>query len=237
MTLEDQIRRYATDVVGPPVGDPPLDIPGASPGRGRWILAAALVLFIASVGFLALRPSGRATAPPATTEPLTEPTSWGGAFGSCAPGLPGVAVQGADGQGLCVGVEHSPDGAGIALVVNGTTAANWTYDTCAAADAASTIETIGEVSGSNADGRAASFWQVPSDVARFVVHLADGTQVVAETFTLPGVDGVSYAAAWLPPGDAQQGPLDLYSADGTPYTLTSGDGRIQPGCPGSELQQ
>lgn len=71
ITLEDQIRRYATDVAGPAVGEPPADLLAFTRPRhrGRWVLVAALALFIAGLAYVAT--SSHDTSSPAVTTPET----------------------------------------------------------------------------------------------------------------------------------------------------------------------
>jgi hypothetical protein len=113
-TIEEQIRRYAVDVAGPPVGDVPADLGavGARHHIGRWILVAALALFIAGLGYVAAQTSDSSSPPVATTPETTAPldptfVAQRAGIGSCSEdgGSVGMRLEGSAADGLCVTAE------------------------------------------------------------------------------------------------------------------------------------
>lgn len=115
-TIEEQLRRYAVQKVGPAVGEPPADLPLSARGRGRIALVAAMVAFIAGAGLLALRAGVTEPSAPAGRSPdepyletatqlgvdLSNPVSLPAGPATCGGGTVGVELTGPQGAGLCV---------------------------------------------------------------------------------------------------------------------------------------
>jgi hypothetical protein len=112
ITLEEQIRRYATDVAGPAAGEPPTDLfdLGRPRHRGRWLLVAALAVFVAGISWIAVRPGEHGQTPSVDTVAPTPPTtllavrSGPAGSGPCSAdgSASGTMLEGPDGEGLCV---------------------------------------------------------------------------------------------------------------------------------------
>ncbi len=72
--IEEQVRRYAVDVAGPPLGGSPADLAQAGRARrrgSRWVLAAALALFVTGAGLVVARVSNDTASGPVATDPTT----------------------------------------------------------------------------------------------------------------------------------------------------------------------
>lgn len=116
ITLEDQIRRYATDVAGPALGAPPADLDalGSPRHRGRWVLVAALIVFIAGLTWVATRPtelgdrpSVDSVVPDSNGRVVSTPTG----PDACVPTAPvdGYRFAGPRADGLCVSIAPFTD--------------------------------------------------------------------------------------------------------------------------------
>lgn len=236
ITLEDQIRCYATDVAGPAMGDAPADLLEVTRPRhrGRWALVAALALFIAGLAYVATRPAGTTdpNPPSVTTPPIPQPTSWGGELGQCTDTTAGVPVQGPDGIGLCIGVgEPSASGTMVWLTVEGEPGLGMELTECQQVRADWEVQAGGQLKGE----RSASVFVVSDQVRTFVIVLPDGSRLAASTFELPGITGHRFAALWIPNPTGEYGPFEQYTATGELFTPQGTPPETPEWCPEHQL--
>jgi hypothetical protein len=222
-TLEEQLRRYATDVAGPARGPaPPLRAGGRGPAPvGRLLLVAVLVVFVAGSAWLVVRASSTAREQMVPAGPevhaVPEPTSWGGELGHCTDTMAGIPLHGPDGEGLCIGFDRDPSGvvnlwftddAGTPLVT--------TFDECRVVRDSH----VGTASGGSSLGvRPSPVWvDVSPYVGRVIATTDRGRRVIADTVHVPGIAGARFAAFRLDPGDELSASLELYATPDTPLT-------------------
>jgi hypothetical protein len=229
ISLEEQIHRWAVDIAGPPVREVQPESPRDTHGKGRWLLVAALLVFTVGVGYVVLDAS-RPTSTPSTASTVPEPTAYGADAGTCPDGTPGVAVEGPDGGGICLGVQRAADGSmQVVQQVAGLTVGVWSYGSCEPVSSPIGVRTSGPTVGE--DGRLAVFWLLPDAVDRLLVTGGDGTETIVQTFALPGLDHGRVAAAWLGESASSAGSsLELLEADGAPYLDPAGT-TPTGGCP------
>lgn len=206
--LEEQIRRYATDVAGPAVAAPPVDLDAVSRPRhrGRWALVAALVIFIAGLTWVATRPSDLSEAPTTGTVPtqLRELDSHQIRSATpCGPtGRIGTWFGGPAGDGMCLvpvnGWELRPDDQAtyLELVADGELVTTRQFEPC------SLTTWIETGTGTGVDGSAVFIAVAEAPAASVRFDEPDGGVVTAELVDLPGVDGLRFAVARLRPGYA-----------------------------------
>jgi hypothetical protein len=237
ITLEDQIRRYAVDVAGPAVAEPPADLGtvGHSRHRGRWVLVAALVVFIAGLTWVATRPTELGDRPSVDTVPLPRLVSWAGEWGRCVDQPPpadgivtgperidGIQLGGELGEGICIGVGRGePEFEWIAppldkglvwLTVDGLPRQPIAVNSCTFR---STNKSGFGGSGVDVDGRSVMLYAVAPDV-RTVVLSGSGGPVSAESFDVPGVEGFRIVAVRGPTFPQALVPTGYFDAEGSP---------------------
>jgi hypothetical protein len=237
IAIEDQIRRYATDVAGPALGAPPadLDVVGHPRHRGRWVLVAALVVFIAGLTWLATRPTELGDRPSVDTVPLPPLASWAGSWGTCVDRPPpedgivtgperidGIHLEGALGDGICIGVgrgepaiawvEPPLDQGLVWLTVDGVPRRPIAVNSCTFR---STSKSGFGGTGVDVGGRPAMLYAVAPDV-RTVVLSGSGGPVSAESFDVPGVEGFRVVAMRGPTFPQALVPTGYFDAEGSP---------------------
>jgi hypothetical protein len=209
ITLEDQIRRYAVDVAGPAMAEPPADLDqvGHPRHRGRWVLVAALVVFIAGLTWVATRPTELGDRPSADTVP----SEVGGRADSyqirsadpCGPtGRSGARFDGPAGQGICIvpvdGWEIRPGDTGtyLEVVSEGQVVTALDFRECALVTWTEASTGLGD------DGSVifVAFAEAPAERIQF--EEIDGSKVTAELVQLPAVDGLRVGVARLRTGYA-----------------------------------
>jgi len=209
ITLEEQIRRYAVDVAGPAAGEPSSDLVevGRPRHRGRWVLAAALVIFIAGLTWVATRPSELSDAPtvdtietPPTTSIPTDAISRPASVQACEDGGPvGVSLKGQAGEGLCLAAQWMENGTGAApqmilasiLYADGNALGGGGIQQCARPPLNGVVS-----AGMSVEPDRIIIWvQVPEETATARVA-ENGPTLVA--FDLPGVEGSRFIVARAP---------------------------------------
>jgi hypothetical protein len=233
-TLEEQLRRYATDVAGPARGPAPtLRDGGRGPAPvGRLLLVAVLVVFVAGFAWLVVRASATTQEQMVPADPevpvVPEPTSWGGDPGMCTDTMAGIPLHGPDGEGLCLGIEQRGDGVGVSFVHDGMSRAATTFERCAAVPG----NVFSAIGGDN--GRALAHEPMWITAAGEVEHveatLDSGRQVVARTVRLNEAPGVAFAGFWLEPGEVLQTPPTFSTSTGAPYVPVEVEPPLS-GCP------
>jgi hypothetical protein len=179
-TVQEQLRRYADDVAGPPrhpheSREAEAQARLSSPKRGRLALVAALVLFIGAAGYMLLSPRS-ASAPSTATEPTSTITA--------APvDRPIRAVQELDltnlgtacnASGLCVEAQGSPPAISISASVNGAGVGGFTTDECTRTNAPFMTSGTSQLT----SGGGEIFLTVPTDAPEIVLDGVSMTQVV-----------------------------------------------------------
>lgn len=226
ITLEDQIRRYATDVAGPAVGEPPADLGaiGRPHHRGRWVLVAALVVFIAGLTWVATRPTELGDRPsvdtvliPPTTEVPVDAISRPASIQVCEDDGPvGVQLEGSAGTGLCMAAMWSEGGTAAAremvlmgmLYADGKPLGGGSLQGCAS----SPLNGVVGAGMSVEPDRIVIWVQVPQEASTGRVG-EDGPTMVA--FELPGVEGSRFIVARAP-DQSWAYRIRLYDASGQP---------------------
>ncbi|HEY6534095.1 MAG TPA: hypothetical protein VIY72_17425 [Acidimicrobiales bacterium] len=145
IAIEDQVRRYATDVAGPAIAAPPADLAQVGSHqshRGRWLLVAALVLFVIGLTAVAViaRPTDESEAPSVATEPplpqVESIVSRAVGTGACTAdgSVTGVLLEGSAADGLCVSSlpvpEQGPDATRVGIYQNGELLWSWVLVPC-----------------------------------------------------------------------------------------------------------
>jgi hypothetical protein len=193
-TVQEQLRRYADDVAGPPrhpherreaEAQPRL----SPPKRGRLALVAALVLFIGAVSYMLLSPRSGST-PPTATEPTSTITT---ALGD----RPTRAVQELDltnlgtacnESGLCVEAQGSPPAIRINASIDGEGVGGFTTDECTRTNAP--FMTSGTSQLTSRGGEV--FLTVPTNAPEIVL---DGVRMTQVVIMLPADTKVQLAYA------------------------------------------
>jgi hypothetical protein len=233
IAIEDQIRRYAIDVAGPAAGAPPadLDVVGHPRHRGRWVLVAALVVFIAGLTWVATRPTELGDRPSVDTVPTT-PTTAVPADAISRPesvqpcedaGPVGVQLTGSAGDGLCIAAQWSEGGTAAApemvlmstLYADGDPLGGGSIQKCASAP----FNGVAGAGMSVEPDRIVIWVQVPEETATGRVN-GDGPTFVA--FDLPGVEGSRFIVARAP-DQSWTYAIRLFDASGQPVPDASGN--------------
>jgi hypothetical protein len=232
ITLEDQIRRYATDVAGPAVDAPPadLDLVGRPRHRGRLVLVAALVVFIAGLTWVATRPTELGDRPSVDTVLTPPPTavpadaiSRPASVEVCEDGGPvGVRLEGSAGTGLCLAAMWSEGGIAAAhemvlvgtLYAEGKPLGGGSIQGCAS----SPLNGVVGAGMSVEPDRIVIWVQVPQEASTGRVG-EDGPTLIA--FDLPGVEGSRFIVARAP-DQTWAYRIRLFDASGQPLPDGSG---------------
>jgi hypothetical protein len=224
ITLEEQLRRYATDVAGPAHGPvPPLRDGGRGPAPvGRLVLVAALVVFVAGFAWLVVRASATDHEQMVPAEPevpaVPEPTSWAGEPGMCTDTIAGIPLEGPDGEGLCLGIDASrSEGFGVADIQDGRKTVGLVLTACETIRADWALYGF---SGEVYDGRRAMHWGVSSKVDMVVAPLRSGRRLAARAFEMPGLEGIKFVSFWIDADDDIGGLLEMSRPDGSPFVPT-----------------
>ncbi len=229
ITLEDQIRRYATDVAGPAVGEPPADLLAFTRPRhrGRWVLVAALALFIAGLGSLIALTTPTSPPPTTTDGPTGAVVSRPLASATCTPGAPdpGVVFTGAAAEGLCISVAPFTDpylGDYVELTASedGKTLGGFGVRACRVL----TLTSLDLFGALDVPGGKLLLGAAPGDAA--FVRLANGTLLVPAR--LPDLAGAGLVVARLEQGASLIG---IEALDADQNVIPTGPILPSDGCP------
>lgn len=242
--LEDQIHRYATDVAGPALADPPGDLAevgGRQANRGRWMLVAALVLFVAGLATTALlsgRGDGGEATPFATErdlaigddlpDPPPDALAWAAEHAPCSTDHPevGVHLAGPLGDGICLSaswvepdssppIDGMPNRYEVLMVnwfLNGEFLAGGSVAQCETPP----FDGMAQPGSDASQDGVIIVAEVPDNVATGRTNDGMGSTIAA--FEVPGVDGARFLASRMPVELAMK-HIQIFDADGRLVSL------------------